>query len=48
MDDDDLTLSTVICHTDGCENAGVPITLPVADVVVCGPCGQTITDITPA
>ena len=50
-------MSTVTCHTDGCENEGVPIevdrSIDVGDgevvespTVVCGPCGQQITDIT--
>lgn len=52
-------MSTVICHTEGCANNGLPIELAttwvdeeggVHDVgaVVCGVCGQTITDITPS
>lgn len=51
-------MSVVTCHTDGCLNAGVGIetdlTYPDPDTgqretithVVCGPCGQPITDIT--
>jgi ribosomal protein S27E len=35
----------VTCHTDGCENAGIPILfIDPADTVICGPCGQEITD----
>lgn len=35
----------LICHTDGCENAEIviPFTDPL-DMVICGPCGQEITD----
>jgi hypothetical protein len=48
-------MSYAICHTDGCENSGVPI--DVGDLtytdgdqtytmgVNCGPCGQPITDV---
>lgn len=50
-------MSIVICHTEGCGNEGVPIELAttwtdeeggVHDVgaVICGACGQPITDIT--
>lgn len=43
-------LVTVTCETDGCANAGHAIPLHVADepnpAVVCGVCGQPITDIT--
>jgi hypothetical protein len=37
------------CHTDGCGNADVPITLsmPEGCAAVCGACSQPITDITP-
>ena len=36
-----------ICHTEGCGNAGLGIQIPVdAGTVVCGPCGQPITDLT--
>jgi hypothetical protein len=50
-------VSTVTCRTDGCENNGIPIDLDLDIVdengavtgqvgtVVCGPCGQQITDI---
>lgn len=49
---EELILATFIatCHTEGCENAGIGIAVS-ADaanpIVVCGPCSQTITDITP-
>lgn len=34
------------CHTPTCENQGVPILVPEdAETVVCGPCGQPITDL---
>lgn len=39
----DLTLT---CTTEGCGNAGVPITLTVPDTVTaaqCGACGEPIT-----
>ena len=36
-----------ICHTEGCGNGRVPIPVPDdAGTVVCGPCGQPITDLT--
>lgn len=36
------------CRTIGCENAGIEIELiQVSELVVCGPCGEPITDITP-
>jgi ribosomal protein S27E len=35
----------VTCHTENCENADIAIPFEdPADVVVCGPCGQEITD----
>lgn len=38
----------VTCHTDGCENADVAIPfVDPADTVICGPCGQVITDKVP-
>ena len=43
---------TATCHTEGCGNAGTPIEMVWADeygppgTVVCGPCGQQITDLT--
>lgn len=45
----------VTCHTPGCENDGItiPLDVPIVDdapvsidVVLCGVCGQTITDVT--
>ena len=41
----------VTCTTSGCENEGISIlvTADAADPSVqCGPCGQAITNITPA
>lgn len=49
-------VSTVICHTKDCENEGVPIELELGytdddgavhetATVICGPCGNPITDI---
>jgi len=49
-------MSTVICHTEGCANAGHPIILDLqyqdddgntltVDAVACGVCGQEITDV---
>jgi hypothetical protein len=43
---------TATCHTDGCPNADIPIELafdptgPPLSSVVCGVCGQVITDTT--
>lgn len=41
--------AVVTCHTDGCPNAEHAISLDIPDVtepqVVCGPCGNTISDI---
>ena len=36
------------CHTDNCENKDIPVPSPITDTdyCACGPCGQTITDIT--
>ncbi len=50
-------MSTVICHTDGCGNAEIPISLVLTyedengdtlrvDSVSCGVCGQQIDDVT--
>lgn len=39
------------CHTDGCHNSGHAVPLDFIDpanppdVIVCGACGQTITDV---
>ncbi|HEY7487131.1 MAG TPA: hypothetical protein VH912_21930 [Streptosporangiaceae bacterium] len=51
-------MSTVTCHTEGCDNNGVPLQLDLTvydpdtgqpagttSTVICGPCGQPITDI---
>ncbi len=37
---------TVTCHTEGCENADIPIVLsmPEGCAVMCGVCAQTISD----
>lgn len=43
--DEELPIKTVACHTEGCENASIPLTLPCADQVFCGACGFQITDI---
>lgn len=48
--------TTVTCHTDGCPNEDVPIPMDLegtddegnpwaVSAVVCGPCGQAITDL---
>jgi len=50
-------MANVVCHTEDCSNAGIPISLNLAytdddgetvnvDAVSCGVCGQEITDIT--
>lgn len=39
---------TVTCHTVGCENDGIGIVIiEPGEIIVCGPCGQQITDIVP-
>lgn len=48
-------MHTVTCQTDGCANAGIPVDLNLsweddgttytADQVVCGVCGEQITDV---
>lgn len=41
---------TVICHTEGCENENIAIVVPAAaenPCVICGPCGNQITDLVP-
>lgn len=43
----DFPIRRVTCHTPGCPNDGIPINLPCADAVQCGPCGQEIEDIDP-
>jgi uncharacterized Zn finger protein len=44
-----VVLATVTCHTPGCGNAETGLEVWVTDtpdpLVVCGPCGQQITDI---
>lgn len=41
-----LSEAIVVCHVEGCTNAGVSVQMLIADTVICGPCGQTITDVT--
>lgn len=46
-------MAWLTCHTQGCGNEGVPIELDIIDPetgepvssVLCGPCGQPITDV---
>lgn len=41
---------TVVCETTGCGNEGEPILLelpPNIAAVMCGACGQTVSNITP-
>ena len=39
---------TVTCHTEKCENEDIEITVvDPGTVILCGPCGQQITDIVP-
>jgi hypothetical protein len=52
-------MSTVTCHTEGCENEDIPLEMQLTwtdpdtgdtytvGSVSCGPCGQPITDIQP-
>lgn len=40
----ELIPETVTCHTEGCDNAGIPIDILAAEHVVCGVCSQPITD----
>jgi hypothetical protein len=43
-------MAVLICHTEACENAGIPIVLDLPDppgLVLCGPCGAPIADIAP-
>lgn len=40
-------LGVVTCHTQGCENVGIPIVVPLEEIVVCGPCSRRITDAVP-
>lgn len=46
--DPELLERTVTCHTDGCVNEGIPVTFTCLPLVICGGCGNQITDITPA
>jgi hypothetical protein len=47
-------MATLTCHTGGCGNAGVgidadptnPDTGEPVDLIICGACGQPITDVT--
>lgn len=42
--------ATVTCRTGGCINQDVPLDVPIAEEnphVICGPCGNQITDIIP-
>lgn len=41
----ELPMRTVTCRTPSCENADIPITLPCAELVLCGACAVEITDI---
>ncbi len=44
----DLIEADVVCHTDFCMNSEITIRVLVDSVdlyVICGPCGNTITDI---
>lgn len=47
-DDPELTPEQVTCRTEGCTNANIPLTILAGAVVVCGVCGEEITDRTPA
>lgn len=50
MEDEEPTKTMrLTCHTDGCENSGVPIDLVVPESTEsfsCGPCATQITDAT--
>lgn len=46
VDEPVLPEAVVVCHVEGCMNAGVSVQMPVADKVFCGPCGNEITDVT--
>jgi hypothetical protein len=43
----EYTMKSVTCHTEGCENQDIAIVVPLVDGgnVVCGVCGNEITDI---
>ena len=49
MDNDTMNLkpATATCHTEGCENCGIPIPIECDPdgLVICGPCSQEITDV---
>lgn len=39
-------IKNLTCHTSGCENNGIAILFEdPAELCICGPCGQQITDI---
>ena len=41
-------MHAVTCRTEGCENAGYTLVLSnPGNTVICGPCGQQVTDIDP-
>ena len=42
-----LQPATVTCHTEGCENCNIPIVIDCDPdgIVMCGPCGNLISDI---
>lgn len=44
MQEANLTPERVTCHTEGCDNAEIPIKIMAAEHVVCGVCSQPITD----
>ena len=37
-----LTLRTIVCTTEDCPNADIPIELECAGTVICGVCSQPI------
>lgn len=42
-----MTELFAVCGTSGCGNAGLPVSVPAdAVVVVCGPCGHPIAELT--
>lgn len=41
-------MHAITCRTEGCENAGYTLVLTrPGHSIICGPCGQPITDIDP-
>lgn len=40
----ELKPEQVICRTENCTNANIPLTILAGEVVVCGVCGEVITD----